>query len=88
MPNPLPGAISSVVTPDPRPNFPTAFDVGKAKVKTIPGPVAATQGSILYPDAFAYGFVLLPGRDTRNALGGRISRYGRGIEDVNTRKVQ
>lgn len=88
MPQPLPGAILGGITPDPRPIFPSAFDVGSARVKTILGPVAALEGSIIYPDSFAFGFVLATGFETRNAMHGRISRYARGVEDVDKRKAQ
>jgi hypothetical protein len=87
MPQPLPGAILEGVTPDSRPIFPAAFDVGSARVKTILGPVAALQGSIVYPDAFAYGFVLSTGWDTRGARRGRVTRYLHGLEDTDRRKA-
>jgi hypothetical protein len=87
MPNPLPGSILNGVTPDPRPIFPAAFDVGSARVKTIFGPVAALQGSIVYPDAFAYGFVSNPGLLTLNRGRKGLRRTLRGVEDSNGRQI-
>jgi hypothetical protein len=88
MPQPLPGAISSAIIPDPRPMPLAAFGVGRARVAVITGPVAALQGSLVFPDVFAYGY-LIPvnlGWDTRGARGGRVTRYLRGLEDVDQRR--
>jgi hypothetical protein len=85
MPVPLPGAILAGVMPDPRPIFPAAFDVGSARVKLIAGPVAALQGSIVFPDAFAFGFVLSSGWDTRGARRGKVTKYLHGLEDTDSR---
>lgn len=85
MPNPLPGAILNGISPDPRPIFPALFDVGSARVKNIPGPVAALEGSIIYPDSFAYGFVLSSGWDTRGARRGKVTKYLHGLEDTDSR---
>ena len=87
MPAPLPGAISSPITPDARAlAVPAKFDPGKATLFSIPGPLALLEGSILWPDVFAFGWLLTGGWDTRNALHRRVSRYSRGNEDVDSRR--